>query len=241
MAGFAGFSNDGLKFLKALKKNNRREWFQPRKEEYERLWRTPMIELVTALQAEAIKFAPGHVQDPAKAVLRIYRDTRFSKNKTPYKTYVAAALRSTGLSKDGSGVFYFHIDETGLFIAGGVYAPMPDELRALREYLAEHYEQFRKLTGAAKFKSLAGELHGEQLTRVPKGFDPEHPAADLLRRKQFYFDVQLGPEVVTSPAIYTELVKRFKAMAPVVEFLNTPLRGLLKAKDSRFLSDVNFF
>jgi uncharacterized protein (TIGR02453 family) len=237
MAGFEGFSKDALKFLKALKKNNTREWFQPRKEEYERLWRTPMIELVAALQAELMKFAPEHVQDPAKAVLRVYRDTRFSNNKTPYKTYVAAALRRSGLSKDGSGVFYFHIDESGLFIAGGVYAPMPDELRAIREYLAEHYEQFFKMTGVAKFKSLAGELHGETLTRVPKGFDAEHPAADLLRRKQFYFDVQLGLEVVTTPAIYTELVKRFKAMAPAVDFLNIPLKGMVKAKDSRFLSD----
>ncbi len=109
------------------------------------------------------------MQDPAKAVLRVYRDTRFSNNKTPYKTYVAAALRRTGLSKDGSGVFYFHLDESGLFIAGGVYAPMPDELRAIREYLAEHYEAFFKMTSAAKFKSLAGELHGGTLDARAEG------------------------------------------------------------------------
>ena len=235
MAGFAGFSPEALKFLKALKKNNDREWFQPRKEEYERLWRAPMIELVTALQADVLKFAPDYVHDePSKAVFRIYRDTRFSKNKTPYKTHVAASLRRQGLAKDGGG-FYFHVEEKGVTVAGGVYAPMPHELRAIREHLAEHHEQFQKLL--KKNKSLTGELLGETLTRVPKGFDPEHPAADLLRRKQFYFDFTVGPEIITTSALYTELLKRFKAMAPVVEFLNAPILGLVKGKDSRFLSD----
>jgi uncharacterized protein (TIGR02453 family) len=236
MAGFAGFSPDALKFLKALKKNNEREWFQPRKEEYERLWRAPMIELVSALQTDMMKFAPEHVQDPAKAVFRIYRDTRFSKNKTPYKTHVAASLRRNGLSKDGGG-FYFHIEEKGVVFAAGVYAPMPDELRAIRTHLAEHYEEFDKMLKAAKLKSLVGELHGETLTRVPKGFDAEHPAADLVRRKQFYFDVALGAELATTPAMYRELLKRIQVTAPVVEFLNAPLLGLAKGKDTRYLSD----
>jgi uncharacterized protein (TIGR02453 family) len=237
MAGFAGFSPEALKFLKALKKNNEREWFQPRKEEYERLWRMPMIELVTALQGEMMKFVPEYAQDdPAKAVFRIYRDTRFSKNKTPYKTHVAASFRRHGLSKEGGG-FYFHVEEKGLTIAAGVYSPMPDELRAIREHLTEHYEEFDKILKTPKNKALTGELRGDSLTRVPKGFDPEHPAADLLRKKQFYFDVTLGPEIVTTPAIYTELLRRFKAMTPTVEFLNAPLLGLAKGKDARFLSD----
>jgi uncharacterized protein (TIGR02453 family) len=237
MAGFPGFTPEALKFMKALKKNNKREWFQPRKEEYERLWRAPMIELIAALQTEAVKFAPDYAhQDPAKSVMRVYRDTRFSKDKTPYKTHVAAGLRRSGLDKDGGG-FYFHIGEEGLLIAGGVYAPMPDELRAIREHLAAHHEQWRKLVSAVKFKTLVGELQGEELTRVPKGFAPEHPAAHLLRKKQFYFSVTLASDLVTTPAAYTELVKRFKAMAPAVEFLNTPLIGLVKGKDSRFLND----
>jgi uncharacterized protein (TIGR02453 family) len=237
MAGFPGFSPEALKFLKALKKNNQREWFQPRKEEYERLWRMPMIELVTALHSDMMKFAPEYVQEPTKAVMRIYRDTRFSKNKTPYKTYVAAALRRSGLSKDGSGTFYFHVDEKGLLIAAGVYAPAPDELRAIREHLAQNYLPFEKMLKAAKTKALTGDLQGNSLTRVPKGFDASHPAADLLRRKQFYFLVTLPIEMVTTPAVYPELLKRIKAMTPAVDFLNTPLLGMAKSKDSRFLSD----
>jgi uncharacterized protein (TIGR02453 family) len=237
MAGFPGFTPEALKFLKALKKNNNREWFQPRKEEYERLWRTPMIQMVTALQSEAAKFAPDYAhQDPAKSVMRIYRDTRFSKDKTPYKTYVAAGLRRTGLDKEGGG-FYFHIGEEGLLIAGGVYAPMPDELRAIRQHLTEHHGKWRKQVTSSKFKSQVGELQGEALTRVPKGVDPDHPAADLLKQKQFFFSVTLPIELVTTPAVHTELVKRFKTMAPAVEFLNIPLIGLAKGKDNRFLND----
>lgn len=237
MAGFPGFPPDALKFLKALKKNNKREWFQPRKEEYERLWRTPMIELVAALQVQAFRFAPEYAhQDPAKSVMRVYRDTRFSKDKTPYKTHVAAGLRRTGLDKEGGG-FYFHVGEEGLLIAGGVYAPAPNELRAIREHLDANFEKWRKLVGTEKFKTLVGELQGEALRRVPKSFHAEHPAADLLRKKQFYFSVELGSELVTTPALYTEMVKIFKAMAPAVEFLNAPLIGLTKGKDSRFLND----
>jgi uncharacterized protein (TIGR02453 family) len=237
MAGFAGFSPDALKFLKALKKNNTREWFQPRKEEYERLWRMPMIELVGSLQAEMVKFAPAYAQqDPAKGVMRVYRDTRFSKDKTPYKTHVAGGLRRGGTGKEGGG-FYFHIDDQEVLVAGGVYAPMPDELRAIREYLAGNYEAFRKITSAARFRVLVGSLQGEELTRVPKGFDPEHPAADLLRKKQFYFHATLDASVATTAALQEELLKRIKAMAPAVEMLNIPLLGLVKGKESRFLSD----
>jgi uncharacterized protein (TIGR02453 family) len=236
MAGFAGFSPDALKFLQALKKNNSREWFQPRKEEYERLWRNPMIELVTALHSGMEKFAPEYVHDPAKAVLRIYRDTRFSKNKTPYKTHVAVTLRRMGLDKEG-GAFYFHVDEAGLLVAGGVYAPMPEELRAIRALLEERGGEFRKLLKAPKLVTTMGELQGEMLTRVPKGFEPDHPSADLLRRKQFFFQTTVGPEAVTTPELYPELLKRIKALYPVVEYLNAPLLALAKGKDSRFLSD----
>jgi uncharacterized protein (TIGR02453 family) len=239
MAGFAGFSLDALKFLKALKKNNNREWFQPRKEEYERLWRAPLIELVSAVQEQMAKFAPEYVGEPAKAVFRIYRDTRFSKDKTPYKTHVAANLRRAGASKDGMGGFYFHVSDSEVVIAGGVYSPMPDELRAIREYLAEHHGEFLKMIGTAKFQAAAGPLQGEALTRVPKGFDPGHPAAELLRKKQFYFQVTLEPALATTPDLYTELVKRLKAMTPAVEFLNRPLLSAAKSKESRFLADWN--
>ncbi len=237
--GFAGFSPEAIKFLRALKKNNDREWFQPRKEQFEALWKTPMTELVAALHREVENTAPEYVQDPSRAVFRIYRDTRFSKNKTPYKTHVAAVLRRRGLSKDGSAQFYFHVSPEEVTVAAGVYAPSPEELRALRNFLVEHFEQFQKLRGNAKVKTLLGELKGDRLTRPPKGFPVNHPASDLLRNKQFYFHVDLPASVATSAELFGELLSRFRAALPLLQFFNEPMAGLGKASEDRFLRDMS--
>jgi uncharacterized protein (TIGR02453 family) len=236
--GFPGFTPEALKFLAALKKNNKREWFQPRKQKFDDHWKTPMTELVAALNDQMLRFAPDYVHDPAKAVLRIYRDTRFSKDKTPYKTHVAAVLRRHGLSKDGSAQVYFHVDPTEVVMAAGIYTPSPDELRAVRAFLAEEHARFTKLAKGAKFAGLWGKLQGEQLSRTPKGYLPGHPAEDLLRRKQFYFAVRLESKVATTPALFKEVLSRFQAAAPVLEFLNTPLAGLARADEGRFLRDI---
>ena len=238
MDGFPGFSPEAVKFLRSLKRNNDREWFQPRKEIYERLWRAPMIALVTALQEDMESFAPAYVQEPAKAVMRIYRDTRFSKNKTPYKTHVSAALRRKDVSKDGGALFYMHAEESGVLVAAGVYGPSPEELRTLREHMTLHHTEFRKLMNAPAFRESMGELQGEQLTRPPKGFLPDHPAADLHRRKQFYFSVTLPAEIMTSSDLQSELTRRLKAAVPLMDFLNRPLLGLGKKNDARFLRDT---
>jgi len=226
-----------MKFLRGLKKKNDREWFQPRKEIFDAELRAPMIELVAALQREIETIAPDYVQDPSKCIHRVYRDTRFSKDKTPYKTHISARLKKQGLSKDGSAMFYFHVSPGETLMATGCYMPSPDELRALRNHLAEYYGQFAKLCRAPKLKAAFGELQGTQLTRVPKGFDPEHPAADLLRRKQFYFGRELDPAIATTPELFQVLSEALHAAIPVIQFLNAPLAGLAKADDSRFLRD----
>ena len=236
--GFPGFSTEAMRFLMALKKNNKREWFQPRKHIYEEQWKAPMAALVTALHSEMAKFAPEYIQDPAKTVSRIYRDTRFSKDKTPYKTYVSAVFRRRGLSKDGSAQFYMHVEQKEIVIAAGVYMPNPDELRAIRGHLAENHVEFEKLCRSAKVRSLLGELKGEQLTRPPKGFPCEGPAADLLRRKQFYFSARLEPELAATPKLFPEILQRLKASMPILEFLNAPLAGLTKADESRFFREL---
>lgn len=221
--GFAGFPGEGIRFLRALKKNNNREWFQPRKEIFDTQVKAPMTELVAALQRDIEKIAPEYVQDPAKCIYRIYRDTRFSKNKTPYKTMISAALKKHGLGRDGSAVFYFHISPEEVLFAAGSYRPGPEELRALRNHLAEHHQALDKLCRAPKLRSTLGELQGEQLTRVPKGFDPNHPVADLLRRKQFFFWRNLDPAIAGTPELYKQLSQALRAALPVMEFLNTPL------------------
>jgi len=109
MAIFPGLPAEGVKFLSALARNNRREWFQPRKHIYEERVKAPMAELVTALNSEMMRFAPDYVNEPAKAIYRIYRDTRFSKDKTPYKTHIAAIFPRRGLEKHGGGGLYFSV------------------------------------------------------------------------------------------------------------------------------------
>ena len=192
-----------------------------------------MTELVTALHENMEKFAPEYIQDPGKTVARIYRDTRFSKDKTPYKTYVSAVVRRRGLSKDGSAQFYFHIDAKEVVIAAGCYGPSPDELRAVRLFLAERHEEFARLARGAKLKAAVGELQGARLTRAPKGF----PDIDLLRHKQFYFSRHVPSAIATTPDLFSHLLNALRAAIPVMDFLNTPLLGLTKADESRFLSD----
>src|SRR5215472_3445843 len=139
---FPGFSPDALAFLRALKRNNRREWFQPRKVKYETLIKAPMLELVNALNAEFAGFAPDYVTPPEKAVYRIYRDTRFSPDKTPYKTHIAAIFpRHTAVKREGA-VFYLHFTEKEVLAFGGVWGPDRDELMAYRTLLQQNHNEF---------------------------------------------------------------------------------------------------
>jgi uncharacterized protein (TIGR02453 family) len=220
---FHGFPAEGLAFLRSLKRNNRREWFQPRKHIYDERVRAPMVELVSALTAAMRKFAPDYVREPAAAIYRIYRDTRFSPDKTPYKTHIAAIFPRRGLDKHACAALYFSVSAETVEIAGGVYIPTPEELRAIRLYMVDHHEEFRRIVRGRTLCGLMGELVGEHAVRMPKGFDAAHPSADLVRSKQWLLDIELDPGVAATPQLLPELVKRFRAMTPFVEFLNAPL------------------
>ena len=219
---FPGFSPEALKFLRGLERNNRREWFQPRKETFEALLKAPMTQLVEAINAELLRFAPDHITDPKNAVYRIYRDTRFSADKTPYKTHIAAIFPQRGLEKHSSAGFYFHVTAKGVGVAAGLYMPGPQELKLVRTWLAKNHATFRK--AARRPHKLFGQLEGSSVTRLPKGFASGHPAEDLIRRKQWLYWVELDDaKLVTTPRLLPELIKRFRAAAPVVAMLNTPL------------------
>lgn len=207
-----------MKFLRSLKRNNRREWFQPRKEIFEAQVKAPMVELVEAINAELANFAPDHINDPKKAIYRIYRDTRFSSDKTPYKTHIAAVFPRRGLERHSSAGFYFHISTESVGIAAGAYMPGPEELLGVRTWLTENHEVFRK--AARGPEKLMGKLEGSSLSRSPKGFDPQHPAADLVRRKQWVYWKELDLKLAETPRLLPELVKRFRACAPVIGMLN---------------------
>ena len=219
--GFAGFPVEGLEFFAKLQRNNKREWFQPRKEIFDRTLKRPMRELVGAVNGGLMKFAPDYVTDPDKAIYRNYRDTRFSKDKTPYKDHIAASLTKRGIKV--SAGFYFAVSHKEVAIGGGIYMPEKEALAALRNHFAEHHAEFRKIVNARAVKQLFGEVQGDRLTRNPKGFACDHPAGDLLRLKQCYLYVELPSDLATTPALYTEIIKHLKAMTRFVDFLNAPL------------------
>jgi uncharacterized protein (TIGR02453 family) len=216
------FPPEALTFLRGLARNNNRDWFQERKEVFETKLKAPMLELIEAINAELMDFAPEHVTDPKKALYRIYRDTRFSADKTPYKTHLAAIFPRSGMEKHASAGFYFHLTPKVVGLAAGMYAPGPDELLAVRTMLADRHEEFRKaIRGPEK---LLGKLTGSSVSRMPKGFDPASPAADLLKMKQWLYWVEIDAKIATTPKLKSELVKRFRAATPVVQMLNSRLK-----------------
>jgi len=229
-SAFPGFPPEAFEFYRGLARNNTRDWFQPRKHIYDDKVKAPMVELVTELNRAMMEFAPDYVTDASKAIYRIYRDTRFSPDKTPYKTQIAASFARRGMEKHGAAGYYFAVSEKGVDVGGGIYMPMPETLLAVRTQIAAKHEQFRQLCGSSAIKRLFGAMQGQQLARAPKGFCAEHPAAELLRYKQFLLFTTLDPAIVTTPKLFTELEKRFRALAPFLDFLNAPLVSVNKRK-----------
>ncbi len=235
--GFPGFSPEALGFLRDLKKNNSRDWFQPRKEIFERTLRLPMLELISQVHRKMMAFAPQYVGEPSKCLYRIYRDTRFSNDKTPYKDHIGALLWRNGLPKNAGSAFYFGISGTSVEIAGGLYSPEPDTLLAVRTMIAAAPGEFRATYDKPKIRRLLGELKGEALTRIPKGFDAGGNAADLVKHKRFILYTELDAAVAATPGLLPEIVTRLEAMTPFVEYLNRPrVKKTARVKvDERFL------
>jgi len=219
---FPGFPPEALAFFRELRANNHRDWFQPRKAVFEEKVKQPMRQLVEALNGALAGFAPEYVTDPEKAVYRIYRDTRFSADKTPYKDHIAASFHRRTSAAQGDAGYYVAVSDKEVAIGGGVYMPSPETLLALRQAIAQRHEELRRILRAAAVRKLLGELQGEQLSRTPKGFPCDHPAADLLRFKGYILYKTLPAELAATPQFYGEVLKRFRAMAPFLQFLTPP-------------------
>ena len=218
------FSRDTLTFLRALKRNNRREWFNAHRDDYEGAVRRPMTAIVEQLAIDFREIAPELVASPKVSMYRIYRDTRFSENKTPYKTHVAAVFPPRGLPKhEGAGV-YFHVSPDEVWVGGGMYAPPTPQLQAVREHIAAHAKQLRAIVESPAFRSRLGALEGERLRRVPRGFPKDHEAGDYLRFRQFIAGCEFPPAFATSPRFYSTLLGVFRQVLPLTRFLNKPLR-----------------
>jgi uncharacterized protein (TIGR02453 family) len=219
------FSNEALKFLRGLKKNNDREWFAARKDVYERELKAPMLALIDEVNHAMLEFAPEHVRPAQKIAMRIYRDIRFSKDKRPYKYHQSAWWARDGLHKTSGAGFYFQVSGTEMLVAAGVYMPEREQLLAIRRYLSEHHAEFRKAMAGKKLRSLMQEGDGMPLTRPPKGFSAEDPAIDLLMNRQWGVSATLPVERAAMPTLVKDIVDRFKAAAPMIAMLNSPLVG----------------
>jgi uncharacterized protein (TIGR02453 family) len=217
------FTAATLRFLRALKRNNRREWFNAHRDDYEAHIRQPMTAIVERLAVDLRAFAPELVASPKVSMYRIYRDTRFSDNKTPYKTHVAAVFPTRGLPKHEGAGAYFQISPDQVWIGGGMYMPQPPQLFAVREHIAGHVKQLRGIVESPGFRKHLGELTGDTLKRVPRGFCAEHPAAEYLKFKHFVAGAEFPATLAASPAFYKTLLTVFRQITPLTRFLNAPL------------------
>jgi uncharacterized protein (TIGR02453 family) len=237
------FLPEAIKFLRSLKRNNDRVWFDARKPIYERELKVPMLALIEEINHAFAGFAPEHVRPPQKVMMRIYRDIRFSANKMPYKTNVAAWWARAGLEKTSGGGYYFELNSTSITIAAGVYMPEREQLFAIRQYLSaeggNHHGKLRAMLADKKLTSVLTPFDGLKLTRAPKGFSPDDEALDLLLHRQWGMSATLPAEEALKPALLKQIVSRFERATPLVELLNAPLVGVVKDPRPGSQSSVN--
>ena len=157
---------------------------------------------------------------------------RFSKDKRPYKEQIAATFHRHGRVGHQGG-YYVAISHRSVAVGGGVYMPEPQQLLAIRQSIATRHEEFRRILAARPVRKLLGSLEGQQLSRVPRGFSPEHPAGDLLRYKYYILYKELPSRLATSPALYRAVVERFRVMVPFLQFLTAALAGPSSKPDVR--------
>lgn len=217
------FTRKTLAFLRALKRHNDREWFRSRKEQYEAHLRGPMVQLLARLADDFRTFAPELVSDPRVSLYRIYRDTRFSDDKRPLKTHIAAHFPARGFARNEGAGLYLEIAPAWVWIGGGLYMPPSSDLRAIRAHIASRHRTLHRMVTAPAFRRAVGQLDGERLSRVPHGYPKDHPAGEYLRFKQFLAGCEYEAELACRPRFYREVLAIFRAVAPLIRFLNAPL------------------
>jgi len=214
------FSPSLFKFLRELKANNDREWFQANRDRYEAEVRLPMVGFIMAVAEPLERLNKHFLADPRAnggSMFRINRDTRFSRNKEPYKTNVGAQFRHRDCTRDVHAPgFYLHLEPGGCFVAAGSWHPDPESLRKVRERIVSH-------TRAWKALRTELEVGGEALKRVPAGFDPAHPFAEDLKLKDFYTHSPLTEREVCAADFLERFTEACRRPLPLMAFLTKAL------------------
>ncbi|SFS11993.1 TIGR02453 family protein [Dyella sp. OK004] len=215
------FSPATFRFLRALDRNNSREWFQAHKADYDRDVRDPFLELITDLQAPLAKISPHYRADPRKnggSLFRIYRDTRFSNNKLPYKPWQGSRFFHERRHEIPAPSFYVHIQPGDCFAGGGMWHPEPDALKRLRAFLADNPTAWKKATQSKTFREHFT-FWGEALSRPPRGFDPAHELIDDIKRKDFAAGEGFDEKLACSAELLPWIVATFKRISPMIDYL----------------------
>jgi uncharacterized protein (TIGR02453 family) len=226
-SSFTGFKPEALQFLVDLAGNNERSWFQPRKDTYQRLLKDPLEALCEALQDRFEAQALPMRADPKRSPFRIYRDVRFSKDKSPYKTNIGADFPYVDEEPEpGEPIHsraggYFHLSPEESFVGGGMWHPEPVRLAAFRAAVATHPDVVRAALEEPGFVARFGKVNGDSLKRVPTGFAADHPHAELLKLKDVVFGRTLGDKEIFSRDLPDILVEDFAVAMPVYRFLST--------------------
>ena len=214
-----------LKFLKDLKKNNNKPWFDAHRKEYEAAKKN----FEQVIQSVIEKYGKSddtisHLK-AKDCMFRINRDVRFSKDKSPYKTNMGAYINRGG-KKSLFGGYYFHCEPGQSFVGGGLWMPMPPELSKVRQEIDYNLAEFKKIIGSKKFKSVYNDLSHDAeytLSRVPKGYDANNPAAEYLKLKSFVAMTKVSDADLGSKEIVKKITTAFEALKPVLEFINHSL------------------
>lgn len=227
---FTGFRPAARTFLRALRRNNDREWFLANRERYEAEVRAPMIALVEELDVRLADLAPEIVGNPKRSMFRIHRDVRFSNDKSPYKTNVAcwfyhmdAGRGVGGEAAHGGAGFYFDIDPDASWVGGGIWMPPRSTLARLRERIDEEHESLAGILGAPSLRPFGGLSREAMLRRMPRGYDADHPAAELLRHQSFTMGRQLRDADLYGARLPDVLAREFERLVPLVRWLNGAL------------------
>ena len=209
-----------IQFLKSLKKNNNREWFEKNRKQYE-LAKTDYLDFVTIVLNEIQLFDQSLAElEPKKCVFRLNRDVRFSKNKDPYKTNFGASF-SKGAKKIQTAGYYFHLEPGENFVGGGLWMPMAPDLNKVRQEIDYCFKEFASILKKPAFKTTYGDMDNSmKLVRPPKGFEIDNPALEYLKLKSFVVTRVVKDAELTDKHLIKNVVKDFKTIAPLVHFLN---------------------
>ena len=214
-----------LKFLKDLKKNNNKAWFDAHRKEYESAKNDFENFIQAVLDKHSRNDADLKELTAKKCVFRINRDVRFSKDKSPYKTNFGASMDKGG-KKSGLAGYYFHLEPGKSFLGGGLWMPQPDALKKVRQEIDYCFDEFKKIIASKKFRSVYSELYiGEevQLSRVPQGFEKDNPAAEYLKFKSWLVLTDINDSMLTSKDLVKKTTDSFAVLQPLIKFLNRPL------------------